>query len=86
MTLPFTIQDFIMYFNIAVLAIMALFAIIGFLRGTFKSVYYMIATLIIFVGGWLIADTICNILLDIDLSTFNLSFDVGETTYNLTTC
>ena len=85
MTLPFTIQDFIMYFNIAVLAIMALFAIIGFLRGTFKSVYYMIATLIIFVGGWLIADKVCNILLDIDLSTFNLSFDVGGTTYNLTT-
>ncbi len=84
MTLPFTTQDFIMYFNIAVIAIMALFAIIGFLRGTFKSIYYLIATLIIFIGGWFLADTICNILLDLDLGSFNQSFEINETTYELT--
>ena len=78
MQLPFTVQDFILYFNIAIIAIMVLFALIGMLRGTYKSVYYMIATLIVFVGGWLLSYTICNWMLDFDLSSFNRSIPVGE--------
>ena len=78
MQLPFTVQDFILYFNIAIIAIMVLFALIGMLRGTYKSVYYMIATLIVFVGGWLLSYTICNWMLDFDLSSLNRSIPIGE--------
>ena len=78
MQLPFTVQDFILYFNIAIIAIMVLFALIGMLRGTYKSVYYLIATLIVFVGGWLLSYTICNWMLDFDLSSFNRSIPIGE--------
>ena len=78
MQLPFTVQDFILYFNIAIIAIMVLFALIGMLRGTYKSVYYMIATLIVFVGGWLLSYTICNWMLDFDLSSFNQTITIGE--------
>ena len=85
MTLPVTKDEIILYFNIAILAVIALFALIGFIRGTRKSIYYMIATLIVLVGGWFLADTICNILLDIDLSSMGQTFPVGEEEYELTT-
>ena len=85
MTLPVTKEEIILYFNIAILAIIALFALIGFIRGTRKSIYYMIATLIVLVGGWFLADFICNMLLDIDLSSMGQTFPVGEEEYPLTT-
>ena len=78
MTLPVTKEEIILYFNIAILAIIALFGLIGFIRGTRKSVYYMIATLIILLGGWFLSDIICNMLLDIDLSSMGQTFPIGE--------
>ena len=89
MTLPVTKEEIILYFNIAILAVIALFALIGFIRGTRKSIYYMIATLIVLVGGWFLSDFVCNMLLDIDLTGLGQSFPVGpegeETVYELTT-
>ena len=78
MTLPVTKEEIILYFNIAILAIIALFGLIGFIRGTRKSIYYMIATLIVLVGGWFLSDIICNMLLDIDLSSMGQTFPIGE--------
>ena len=78
MTLPVTKEEIILYFNIAILAIIALFGLIGFIRGTRKSIYYMIATLIILLGGWFLSDIICNMLLDIDLSSLGQTFPIGE--------
>lgn len=61
--------DFILYFNITVIAIIALGALIGFIRGAFKSIY----SLIIFVGllvlGWFLTPLIAKAIMNFDLST-----------------
>ncbi len=77
-SLPFTIEDVIMVINIVFLAILLLCVLIGFCRGTKKSVFYMISTLIFLVGGFFLSDVICNALLNIDLSSYGLSIPIEE--------
>ncbi|MFA6627872.1 MAG: hypothetical protein WCT17_05015, partial [Bacilli bacterium] len=60
------------YFNYGIIAFVAFFAIIGFFRGTYKSIFYLIATTIILVGGWFVMDTASVALLNFDLTSYNL--------------
>lgn len=60
--------DLILYFNIAVIAIIVLGALIGLIRGAFKSIY----SLVIFVGllvlGWFLTPIIAKAIMNYDLS------------------
>lgn len=65
----------IQYFNYAFIATVAFYALIGFFRGTYKSLYYLIATFVIFFGGWLARGPIINFLSTYDLSKLNISLE-----------
>lgn len=80
-------EEILKYFDIAILVIIGFFALIGFFRGTKKSLFYMICTLIIFVGGWLLMGAFYNLLLDFDLSSFNIGpISISGKDYELNTC
>ena len=66
------IQDLLMYFNLGIIAIVVLFAFIGYIRGTYKSIYYLIVTIIVFVGGWFVMGPVTSWMLDLNLEARNI--------------
>ncbi len=68
-------EQILMYFDLVVLGIILLCAIVGFIRGTYKSIYYFIVTLILIGGGWLLMNPVSKALLKVDLSFLNLSVE-----------
>ena len=86
MDLGITAAEIIQYINIAFLVCVALRALIGFLRGTRKSIFYLIATLIVYVGGWLAMGPIVRTIMDYDISSYyTVSIPIGEETFQLIT-
>ena len=85
LNLGITNEQIIQYINLGVIAVMLLFALIGFARGLFKSTYYMIATLAVFIVGWMFNGIFCDYVMGFDLSTYNISFAINEKTYVITT-
>lgn len=73
-------QELLQYFNIGIICIITLFAIIGFIRGTRKSIFYFIATLIIFGLGWLLMKPASSFLMDFNLSSFGFNIEGVEIT------
>lgn len=69
-----SVQELLQYFNIGVIVFVAFFALVGFIRGTYKSLFYLIATVIIFVGGYFFMGTAVNLIANLNLGSFNLSF------------
>ena len=69
----YTPEQLLQYFNIGFIAFICFFALIGFIRGTYKSAYYLIVTLVVFVGGWLVSAPVSNWMMNYDLSTRNWS-------------
>ncbi|MDD3192047.1 MAG: hypothetical protein PHP41_04780, partial [Bacilli bacterium] len=67
-----TQEMLIQYFNLGVLAVIVLFGLIGFFRGTYKSLFYLIATAVIFGVGWLVMQPVITFLLNYDVSSYNL--------------
>lgn len=61
--------------NIVFLVIVLLCGLIGFIRGTLKSGYFMVATLLVFIIGFLLMAPISGSLVNINLSSFNLVID-----------
>ena len=45
--LPFAPELILQYFDLVILGIVLLCALVGFIRGTYKSTYYFIVTLVI---------------------------------------
>lgn len=78
-------DDIIKYINIGVVAILALCFLIGFARATKKSVFYLIATVVFVGGGILLSNVICDGLLSMDLSSYNINIPIGEETITFTT-
>ena len=66
--LPIPVSDIITYLNLGFLAIIIICAIVGFFRGTLKSVFFAIYTLIVFSLGWIFMGPASNALLNTDLS------------------
>lgn len=66
-------EDLLLYVNIGFIAFILIFALIGFMRGTYKSVYYLIVTVIVFGGGWLFRDAITKWLANFNLQFLNLN-------------
>jgi len=86
--MPFglTPEAIIQYINYAFIGILLLKALIGFFRGTRKSVYYLIATAIVYVGGFLLMNKLVDLIMNIDISKYYaLSFAIEGHTYNVTT-
>ena len=67
------IQELTQYINIGIFVFVGFFALIGFLRGTYKSVYYLIATAIVFVGAYLFMGVYIKAMLSFNMQPFNLS-------------
>src|SRR5690554_7529972 len=67
--------DVIQYMNIVFIALIIIFGLIGFLRGTLKSLYYLVATIIVFIGGWFLMQPIINVLFTYDLSSRGLMYN-----------
>ncbi|HEY8444939.1 MAG TPA: hypothetical protein VIK94_02290, partial [Bacilli bacterium] len=65
-------EQIIQYMNYLFIGNVALYAFIGFIRGTYKSLYYLIATVLIFFGGWLAMGPVLNWARGYDLSSYNL--------------
>ncbi len=60
--------DLILYFNVAVIAIIGLGALIGFARGAFKSIYSFIVFVGLLVLGWFLTPIIAKAMMNFDLS------------------
>ena len=73
--LPLPASELIQYLNIGFIAIIALCAIKGFFRGTMKSTYYFVASIIVFGLGWILMDPVINIIHNFDLSMADLEVD-----------
>ena len=69
--LPIPASDIIQYLNYVFLGIIALCALVGFMRGTLKSGYYMVVSLIIFILGFIFMGPIVNSLMYMDISFMN---------------
>ena len=69
------VNQIALYMNIAFAALVGLFAFIGFIRGTFKSIFFFAFTLVILIGGWLMMPTLTNLVLGYDFSFLNLNFN-----------
>ena len=76
--LPMSNDDLLMYINIFAIAFVGIFAFIGFIRGFRKSLFYFIATAIIFTIGWVTLDIASDALKTYEfVRTFNLeSFNI----------
>ncbi len=76
--LPISNDDLLMYINIFAIAFVGIFAFIGFIRGFRKSLFYFIATAIIFTIGWVTLDIASDALKTYEfVRTFNLeSFNI----------
>ena len=66
-------EELVLYFNIGALVFVLFFALIGYFRGFKKTLFYFVATVIIFVGGWFIKDIVVNFIRSYNLSSFNLT-------------
>ena len=73
--LPFAPELILQYFDLVILGIVLLCALVGFIRGTYKSTYYFIVTLVIFLVSWFLFDPIAKAILNFDMSSFNISID-----------
>ncbi len=71
--LSIEVSTILQYFNFFVIGMVVFGALIGFLRGTIKSTYFMIMTLVIFIGGWLLMNPIIDGMMKMNLSALNLS-------------
>ena len=69
--LPIPASDIIQYLNYFFLGIIALCALVGFVRGTLKSGYYMVVSLLIFILGFIFMRPIVNSLMYMDISFMN---------------
>lgn len=81
--LPIPVSDIITYLNLGFLAIIIICAIVGFFRGTLKSVFFAIFTLIVFSLGWIFMGPASNALLNTDLSWIGIT--IPDTNIALTT-
>lgn len=66
-----TINQIIQYFNFALIGIILLCGLIGFFRGSLKSGFYLVSTLLIFVLGFIFMGPIVDALLYMDVSFIN---------------
>ena len=86
MNIGITAEEIIQYINIGFLVCIALRAFIGFLRGTRKSIFYLIATLIVYVGGWLAMGPIVRTVMDFDISSVrNVTIPIGDNEFTIVT-
>ena len=69
------ISQIVFYINIFFVFIIFICGLIGFIRGTLKSSYYMVVTLLILGVSWIFMSLLSNKLAYIDLSKFNLVVD-----------
>ncbi len=84
-SLPITSSQIVQYVNIFVVIIMILCALLGFVRGMRKSIYYLIATAIVFIGGWILMNSISSILFNFNLSSYGIIIPIDGVNYELTT-
>ncbi len=73
--LPIPIEQIIQYANFGFIAIIIICAIVGFVRGTLKSSYFMVVTLLILVFTWILMGTISQKCLYLDLSGLSINID-----------
>ena len=73
--LPVPVNDIIQYLNYGFIGIIALCALIGFIRGTLKSSFMACATLVIFLFGLLLMEPIVKMLINLDVSSLNFEID-----------
>ena len=79
------VNQITLFLNLGFAVLIALFALIGFIRGTYKSTIYFAVTIVILIGGWLMIPALTNFILGYDLSSFNLSFNgITFTTFDAT--
>ncbi|MDY3195741.1 MAG: hypothetical protein RBQ95_02675 [Paracholeplasma sp.] len=69
--MSFTGANMLMYFNFLAIATIGFAILGGFLKGFFKTTYYFVVTLIVFVGGFIAMPFITSYLMEADLSFFN---------------
>lgn len=73
--LPIPANDIITYMNLAFIGIILIGALVGFCRGTMKSTFFAIMSILVFVGGWLLMGPISNKLMTMDYSKFNIQYE-----------
>ena len=69
--LEIPVDQIILFLNLGFIAIIIICEIVGFIRGTLKSCYYMIATLLIYILGLIFMRPIVNSLIYTDVSFLN---------------
>ena len=69
------ILSIVQYINITFLIIVLLCGIIGFIRGTLKSGYFMVAMLVVLIIGWILMAPISNGLVNMNLSNYGIVID-----------
>lgn len=67
-----SVEQITQYVNYGLLAIIIICALIGFIRGTLKSGYYFVATIVSLIIGLLFLGPISNTLLNVNVAKFNI--------------
>lgn len=70
-----SVDQIILYANIFFIFIIVLCGLVGFIRGTLKSGYYMVATLLILLLGWILMTPLSNKIAYLDVSNLNIVLD-----------
>ena len=65
-------NSIIEYANIAFMAIILLCGLVGFFRGTLKSIYFMFATLAILIFSWIFMGTMSKSIATLDVSKYGI--------------
>ena len=66
-----TISQIIQYFNFGLIGLILLCGLVGFFRGTLKSSFYLISTLLVFGIGFIFMNSVVDTLLYMDVSFIN---------------
>ena len=80
--LPIPVSDILLYLNIAFGVILFLAALIGFIRGTRKSLVHLIVWIVLFVVGLFTCNLVIKSAMNLDISKFNLNVN-GKTIVTL---
>lgn len=71
--LPLPVNDILLYLNLFFIALILIGGIIGFVRGTRKSLVHLLSWVVLFVIGILLMKPILKMVLNYDLSSFGWS-------------
>ncbi|MFA6661656.1 MAG: hypothetical protein WCS56_01325, partial [Bacilli bacterium] len=80
-----TTNQILLYFNILILVFLVFYLLVGFIRGTKKSLFYLIVTIIVYGGGFIAMNAVANKMLDFDFTQYGWAIPISGQSFTITT-